>query len=168
MSTTAIQYRLAASEDLAFVVALYNDIIAEGGLTADTHTYTIDERREWFSDLSSAPCRIFIVTDAGQSIGYFYFTYWRKGRKALEKTAEITYYLHPAARGRGIGDLLVGWCEAEARRSGFTNLLAVMLDINLRSSLLLERHGFIRAGHLVGVAQFGKQTCGQFIYQKPL
>ncbi len=168
MAVQQLEYRNALPDDINFVVELYNSVIAEGGFTADTQPFRVAEKTDWFAAIRTAPQQLFIVLLNDLPIGYFYFGFWRQGRMALAHTAEITYYLHAAYRRKGIGSQMIDWCIAEAKKQQFTQLLAVMLDINTGSKNLLLSKGFSIAGHLYDVAIIDNKICGQLILQKSI
>lgn len=160
-----ISYRKATAADLDFVVNLYNEIIAQWLYTADTTSYTKEEKTDWFKGVNTPPSGLFIVEYKQKSVGYFYFTPWRKGRAALSAVAEISYYLDSKYHGKGLGKKMITWCKKEAQLAGYKHLLAIMLDSNVRSKYLLEQQGFWIAGHLKHVATFSDRTDGQYLLQ---
>jgi len=50
----------------------------------------------------------------------------------------------PAAQGRGVGEAMVGWCVAEARRLGKRRLRIHTLTMMHAAQRLYERLGFVR------------------------
>jgi ribosomal protein S18 acetylase RimI-like enzyme len=58
----------------------------------------------------------------------------------------ISMWVHPIARGRGIGDQLVGAVERWARRVGADMLRLAVADGNEAAAALYRRNGFHRTG----------------------
>ena len=161
-------HRPARESDLPALVEIYNQIIAEGGHTADLAPFSLEQRRPWFEAHQTPPYEVQVVEVDGQAVGYFYLTPWRNGRAALRRVAEVSYYLARGARGRGLGRYMLVAAENYARSAGIRDLLAVLLDINRASRSLLEKGGFNLAGQLPGIADLGENSCGQLIMHKCL
>jgi ribosomal protein S18 acetylase RimI-like enzyme len=79
-------------------------------------------------------------------------------------------YLHligllPEYQGHGVGEVALGWLEAEARLGQFRNLWLCVSDFNTRARSLYERQGFAVAGHLDGLVLDG---LNEFLMRKKL
>ena len=72
--------RKAEEKDLFEITEIYNDVINEGGFTADLTPVTINERKKWFFDHQAEPYNIYVLEASDKVIGYFYFSPWRYGR----------------------------------------------------------------------------------------
>ncbi len=153
----------ATIEDMDRLVSIYNQSIAAGGQTADLDAYTIEQRTEWFLKFDDH-YPLYVLKSGELVIGYCSISPYRAGRRALERVAEISYYLDTAYQGRGLGTLLVRRVIRECKRKGFRHLIAILLDTNQASEALLIKMGFERWGKLPDIAHIGKKTCGQLIY----
>lgn len=70
--------------------------------------------------------------------------HWEPGR---EQTATLWgMYVTPAARGRGVGELLVHAVLAEARRRGHADIVLEVVNTNAAAIALYERCGFVATG----------------------
>ena len=156
-------YRKAETSDLYEIVDLYNAIIEEGGYSADLDKLDPVQRMQWFNELNTEEYGVYVVLDHDKIVGYFYFSPWRKGRRALVRTAEVSFYLRSSSRGSGTGKLMLEWISTVARLRNYRAILAILLDINLRSKHLLLINDFTVAGHLKDIVQLNDRTCGQFI-----
>lgn len=163
-----VNQRLATAADLPRLVEIYNQAILEGGCTADLEPFTLEQRQGWFDSHRQAPFQIYVLEEAGELLGYFYFSAWRGGRVALREVAEVSYYLACEARGRGLGRYMLEQAERLARQAGLCTLLAILLECNTVSRTLLERGGFSLAGLLPGIADLGGMRSGQLIMYKQL
>lgn len=163
-----IMIRQALIEDLPVLTAIYNSIIIEGEITADLSTYSIDERRPWFDTHVLKPFEIFVLEKNGTILGYFYFSPWRQGRAALKKVAEISFFLDKKARGMGLGNMIMAYALEQAGICGFSHLIAILLDINERSRMLLSKWGFKQAGALPGIVELRDRQAGQLIMLKKI
>lgn len=160
----SIQIRRAIPTDLPTIVEIYNEAIIEGGYTADLDTFEVTEKENWFQITNSDPYGIYVLTTADdQVMGYFYFSPWRRGRAALRQVAELSFYLAKAHRGKGLGDMILDNAIQLARKKSLRYLLAIMLDVNLRSKSLVEKWGFELIGTMPNIVQLGDDIAGQFI-----
>ena len=158
----------ALPSDEAEIIAIYNQAVAERFLTADTEPVTVSSRGDWFAEHSAGSYPIFVDRRGTALVGWCSLSPYRPGRQALRQVAEISYYVHHAWRGRGVGNGLVGHALRAAPSLGFRNLLAILLDTNTPSLGLLEKHGFARWGHLPSIANFDGILCGQYVYGRAL
>ncbi len=62
----------------------------------------------------------------------------------------------PPFQKRGIGSVILGWIDAEARRQQERNLWVVASEINIGAIRFYERHGFERAAVLDALAYDGR------------
>lgn len=160
--------RLAGVDDQQRIVEIYNQAVDEKYCTGDTEHICINSRLEWFKQHASESYPIFVAEIEALVVGWCSLSPYRPGRKALRRTAEISYYFDRSFRGRGLGRQLVAKVMDEARSLGFNTLIAFLLDRNLASISLLEALGFTRWGHLPDIACFDEGICGQFIYGRKL
>lgn len=63
-----------------------------------------------------------------------------------EDAALIGMWVAPPARGRGLGDLLVGTVLTEAAAQGFSRVVLDVAQENAAARALYDRHGFIATG----------------------
>ncbi len=161
-------HRPATRQDLPCLVDIYNEIIQEGGFTADLTTYSLEQRQSWFDSHQQAPFLIHLIEVDSDIVGYFYFSPWRSGRAAMRQVAEVSYFLAAEARGKGLGRFMLEEAQKLAREAGLVYLLAILLETNIGSRTLLEKGGFSLAGLLPDIADFGEKRCGQLIMYKKL
>lgn len=147
--------RDATVEDLAAMVAIYNQAIAQGLRTADTEPFTVKSRRSWFDEHEPARHPIFVAQENGAVVGYTTLSAYRAGRAALRGTAEISCYVDEKWHRRGVGSKLLAHAIAQARDRGFKTLLAIVIEANGGSRSLLERFGFATWGFLPRVLEHG-------------
>lgn len=158
----------AVKKDWPYIIEIYNQAIQEGGKTADTETLTVEERKDWLSLHLNTKHPILIAELDSKIIGWCSLSPHRPGRKALEKTLEISYYVDKNYQGKGVGSFLIKSALNYSERNGIKNLFAILLDINNISVKILEKFGFQKWGHLPNIAEIDGKICGQFIYGKNL
>lgn len=161
-----MQIRIANEKDLPRIVAIYNQAISQGNCTADTEELTVAQQQDWFDGHNPEHYPIYVSTEdgSGEVTGWCSLSAHRRGRKALQHVAEISYYINKDHRGHGIGTQLIKHALTQAPSLDLHNLFAILLDSNRISVALLEKQGFSRWGHLPDIAEFPDKTCGQYIY----
>jgi phosphinothricin acetyltransferase len=155
--------RFTTPADLPRVVAIYNQAIAARNATADTVPFTVEERLDWFNAHDPQTYPIYVSEQAGQVQGWLSISPYR-GRLALRRTAEISYYVDYGFHGQGIGPALMAHALQDASRIGKRVYIAILLEWNTPSIHLLEKFGFEKWGYLPEVAEFDGRVCGQFYY----
>ena len=157
--------RLATLADLPRIVEIYNQAIAAGNATADTASFTIEQRLDWFRAHTPEAYPIYVYEQDGQVLGWLSVSPYR-GRPALRRTAEVSYYVDYAHHERGIGSALLAHALEDVSRLGKKVYIAILLEWNAGSIRLLEKFGFEKWGYLPDVAEFEGRLCGQFYYGK--
>jgi L-amino acid N-acyltransferase len=142
-------------EDAAAIAAIYNEAILTTTATLDTEPKSVEERTEW---LKSRDARhpIVVAEVEGAVIGWASISAW-SDRPAYADTAETSFYVTSACRGRGIGRKLKETILDEARRLGYHTLIARITEGSAESLHLNESTGYVHVGTLKEVGRkFGK------------
>jgi L-amino acid N-acyltransferase YncA len=145
--------RNATMGDLESIVAIYNSTIASRQVTADLEPVTIESRLGWFDAHDAARYPLWVAEAESGMLGWVSFSAFY-GRPAYRRTAEISIYLAPSARGQGLGGKLLESVLKRAPEFGFSTLVGFIFGHNLPSLALFEKFGFSRFGMLPGVAEF--------------
>lgn len=156
--------RLAAGGDLPRIVEIYNQAIAARNATADTVPFTLEERLDWFNSHSEDEYPIYVFVDKDGRVGGWLSLSPYRGRPALARTAEVSYYVDYTCHGKGIGTALMNHALNDCTRIGRKVLVAILLEWNTGSLKLLEKFGFEKWGHMPDVAEFDGQLCGHLYY----
>ncbi|MCP5061830.1 MAG: N-acetyltransferase [Ignavibacteriae bacterium] len=163
-----ITIRTATQSDWERIIEIYNQAVLEGEKTADTEPVTVKERKDWLSLHLHNRYPILLAELNNQIVGWCSLSPHRPGREALEKTAEISYYILANYRRQGIASTLITASIETAKQNGIKNLFSILLDINKHSVTILEKFGFEKWGHLPNIAELNGKVCGQFIYGKEI
>jgi len=139
--------------DLAAINEIYNQAVASKFSTAHTDSISMEERLEWFVEHNTDTYPVFVWQEGDQVIGWFSFSPYRKGRAALQSTAEISYYVHKQHFHRGIGSGLMKFALSQAPELGFKTLIAILLEPNTASIVLLKKFGFELWGDMPRLAE---------------
>lgn len=151
----AITIRPAELADAASIAEIYNEAILTTTATFDTEPKSIPERTQWLESHDNRH-PVLVAEVAGKVVGWASLTRW-SDRPAYEDTAETSFYVSAALRGRGVGRKLKEAIIAEARRLRFHTLIARVAEESRESLHLNESVGFILVGTLKEVGRkFGK------------
>jgi L-amino acid N-acyltransferase YncA len=159
-----ISARIATDKDLPAIVEIYNQAILLGSATADISPITLESRKLWLQEHSADYYPVFVAISLDVVVGWCSLSAYRPGRMALRHTAEISYYIDKDTRGKGVGSFLISHAIERCSTLGIKTLFAIILDINIESTQILEKFGFSKWGHLPDVADFDGQECGHLYY----
>jgi L-amino acid N-acyltransferase YncA len=162
-SNQDFRFKPGSPADLEPLWRLYNDIVAEGGFTGHVDPLPIEDRREWLREHLDPRYPLVVVEDASGVVGYGSISPWRAGRRALDPTVEVSIYLNPGARSKGLGGALLTDLVSKGRLLGFGKMIAIIFDINQSSLKLCESRGFRRWGHIPGSAMLASGPCGSVV-----
>ncbi len=143
--------RDARLEDLPAIVAIYNSTVASRMVTADTEEVSVESRREWFAQHCPERRPLWLAIEGEKVIGWLSYSSFY-GRPAYDATCEVSIYLAPEYRGRGLGSVLLQRCIQHAPVIGVRTLLGFIFGHNAPSLRLFEKHGFEGWGRLPRVA----------------
>ena len=131
-----VRVRGMTEADWPAVRAIYEEGIATGHATFETSAPAWEQ---WDGEHLEA-CRI-IADGDGEVLGWAALTKV-SGRCVYAGVAEVSVYVAPSARGRGIGRHLLAALVGESERTGLWTLQAGIFPENEASVALHERCGF--------------------------
>ena len=146
-----MKIRDAERKDLEAIVGIYNSTVPSRMATADTEPVSVESRLKWFEEHRPDFRPLWVVEENGEVIAWLSYSSFY-GRPAYDRTAEISIYVHPERRGRGIGLSLLRKAIRKAPRLGLKTLLGFVFAHNTPSIRLFETFGFSTWGHLPRVA----------------
>jgi len=156
--------RLAEIKDLEAVTEIYYQAILSKRCTADTETFTVEQRKPWLEEHLKPEYPLYVYIKDDKVVGYVYFTGYRPGRKAMRYIAEVSYYIHNDYQRQGIGSQMMEFALVKGKELGFKDLIAILLDFNTPSVKLLEKFGFEKWGMLPNIADFDGEVCSHLYY----
>lgn len=110
-----LEYRDATLEDLPKIVAIYNSTVPSGMVTADTEPVAVESRVRWLEEHNPETRPLWVVESSKEGIiGWVSFQSFY-GRPAYDATVEISIYLEPEMRGRGLGKQILQYSIDAAR-----------------------------------------------------
>lgn len=160
-------FRIANIDDLPEIVSIYNSTIASRMVTADTEPVSVESRNAWFKahDPANRPLWVLIVHEriAGW-ISYQSFY----GRPAYNGTVELSIYLHPDFRGKGLGAKALDYAVSQAPHYSVHAIIGIIFSHNLPSIRLFESRGFELWGRLPDIAVIDEKNISVSILGKHL
>ena len=139
--------RDARPEDLPAIVAIYNSVVPSRMVTADTEPVTVESRKHWFEVHDPRRRPLWVVESNDQMAGWVSFQSFYE-RPAYEATVEISVYLDPSFRGRGIGKEVLAESLTRAADLGLRNIVGFIFAHNEPSLRLFRSRGFSEWGSL--------------------
>ena len=142
--------RPSTPADLPAITEIYAEAVLHGTGTFELEPPDEAEMARRRDDVLSKDLPWLVAERGGQALGYAYANAFRP-RKAYRFCLEDSIYLHPDARGQGLGRLLltelIGRCEA----AGARQMLAVIGDaanagsIGVHAALGFQHTGVLKA-----------------------
>lgn len=138
--------RTSTEADLDALTAIYGWHVAHGTGTFETEAPAREEMARRRADVLSKSLPWLVAEDGGEVLGYAYAFPFRP-RLAYRFALEDSIYLAEAARGRGIGKLLLAELLARCEAAGARQVFAVIGDAANDASIGLHRAlGFTDVG----------------------
>ena len=150
--------------DLEAANEIYNQAVRSKYQTAETEETSIGYRRNWYEEHQSGNYPVFVVDDSGEVVGWVSLSEYRKGRRALRHTSEVSFYIRKDKQGQGIGTQLLEFAIDRAREINIKTLIAILLEPNAVSIMLLEKFNFQKWGDMPNVAEFDGIECNHQFY----
>ncbi|WP_019701432.1 GNAT family N-acetyltransferase [Paracidovorax oryzae] len=148
--------RPSRDEDLPAITAIYAHHVLHGTGTFETDPPSAADMATRRADVLARGLPYLVAEEQGEILGFAYAN-WFKPRPAYRFSAEDSIYVADAARGRGVGRLLLdALCDA-AEAAGVRKLLAVIGDSANAGSVGVHRAaGFTEIGVMRSVGwKFG-------------
>ncbi len=143
--------REALEQDLPAIVGIYNSTIEGRMATADTEPVTVAARLPWYREHKAGYRPLWVMVDDGHIAGWLSFQSFY-GRPAYHATVEVSIYVSPDHRGKGIGSELLQYAIAQCPSLGIRSLVGFIFAHNGPSQKLFEKFDFEQWGYLPGVA----------------
>ena len=157
MPSGALLIRPSTPADLGAITTIYAQAVATGTASFELEPPDLAEMTRRRDDLVSKGLPYLVAVQqaeqAGQVLGYAYAGHFRP-RRAYRFSLENSIYLDPAARGRGVGRLLLAELIARCQALGARQMLAVIGDSGNAASIGLHRAlGFEHTGTMKNVGR---------------
>ena len=160
--------QFAKFEDLPSIVEIYNQSIRSGVVTGDMDEFRPEDREDWFNIFDRNSYPIYVIRNNETVVGYATLSPYRKGRRAMSKIAEVSYFLHFDYRGKGIGSMLMDHVIKDCVRLKKEVLLAILVAINDESVRFLKKWQFEEWARMPDIIDFGSYRCDHLIYGRKI
>ncbi|MBU1307017.1 MAG: GNAT family N-acetyltransferase [Alphaproteobacteria bacterium] len=131
--------------DIPAITAIYRHYVEHTAITFDTEVPGEAAMAEKYAALVKLGHPLIVAETAGQLLGYAYASFYRP-RAAYRFTCEDSIYLHPNARGKGLGRIMLTELLAQSRAFGFKQMIAVITADTANSIAIHEKFGFRHVG----------------------
>jgi phosphinothricin acetyltransferase len=149
--------RIATENDLKDIVAIYNSTISTRQSTADTTEVSVESRLEWFKQHDPQKRPLLVHEENDKVVGWVSFQSFY-GRPAYNHTAEISIYISPEYRGKGLGRSLLAESLGLTGQLCIKTVVCFIFSHNTPSIKLFKSFGFKEWGKLPNVAEMdGKE-----------
>jgi len=99
----------------------------------------------------------FVACDENQEVIGFAFLHAYHSAPTFQRTAEVTYFIHPEHVGKGLGKLMLNKLIGGAIKKGVDNIIASISSLNVPSLSFHRKYGFRECGRLSSIGKkFGQ------------
>ena len=137
-----VTVRDAAAADAAAIADIYAPMVTDTIISFEEEPPSAKEMAERIA----ASHAWLVAEEDSEVVGYAYATRFHP-RAAYRWSTEVSIYLAPAARSRGIGKRLLGELLERLKEMGFVNVFGGTSLPNAASERLLESFGFKKSAH---------------------
>ena len=106
-----------------------------------------------------------VAEESGVIVGFSYLSAFNE-RSGYRLTADLSIYIAPNCRERGIGTQLLAETEKCARSLGIRNIISIITAENIASCRFHEKNGFMREGYFPEIAVKGGRLLDVTYYRK--
>lgn len=159
------QLRPAVASDAVRIADIYNEAILNGTATFDTEVKTSEERLAWLMDHQRTNLPVMVAEVNGFVIGFAALNQWSP-RKAYDTTAELSFYVDAAFRGKGTGKMLLEQIVLAGQSAGLHCLVSRITEGNGVSIAMHERLGFTHIGIMREVGKKFDRFLDVYLMQK--
>lgn len=163
---TDLTIRPATQDDLREIAAIYNHEVVHSVSTFDLEPPSITYWQDRLASTQDGD-HLLVAVDADGVVGYAYSSAYRP-RPAYGHTRETSIYLHPSARGKGIGRVLYPALLETMAASGVHTAVALVALPNPSSIKLHTAVGFEHVGTMREVGNKFDQWIDVAWYQRML
>ncbi len=164
----SLSFRSVVHADLPSIMVIYNQAVLKKGLTADLDLIEEGQLESRFQDYLSGDYPMLVATDNNDIIGWITLSPYRKGRKALARTIEVSIYIDEHYMSRGLGSQMMDHALTLAKELGYRTMIAILIETNKKSVGLVNKYGFELWGVLPDVVEVDNNTFNHCIYGRRL
>lgn len=148
MTTGPLLIRPSLAADMPAITAIYGQAVTQSSASFELEAPDLAEMTRRRADVLAIGMPYLVGEVSGDVLDYAYALPFRP-RLGYRFCLEDSIYLHPAARGQGLGRLLLAELVASAQAAGARQMLAVIGDANNIASIKVHQAlGFREVGVL--------------------
>ena len=136
--------RPATLQDQPGILTIYNESVLNSTATFDTDPRTPEKQVEWFNR-HKANHPVLVAEENGQIAGWASLSPW-SDRCAYDSTVEVSVYLAPEHRGKGIGISALATGNGSRQESRNHTVISRISSDNLASIRIHEKAGYSMVG----------------------
>ena len=137
--------RLATPDDADAICRIYNQGLEDRVATLETELRTPDERRAWVAGRDARHPVIVAESERREVAGWGSLNVFN-ARDAYKHVVDFSIYVDRAARGKGIGDVMLARLVELAREHGYHKMVLSAFPTNAGGMALYTKHGFRTVG----------------------
>jgi phosphinothricin acetyltransferase len=166
-ASSPVEIRPALADDVEAIRDIYAESVQNGVASYELVAPSLEEMRSRFASVTASGYPWLVAETDGEIAGYAYASAFRT-RPAYRWLCEDSIYLHPQARGLGIGRKLLDRLLEECERLGFRQMVAVIGGAHPASIGVHRAAGFVSCGRMTASGfKFGRWLDTEFM-QKAL
>ena len=153
----SLTIRPTRAADLPALLDIYNYEVKNGFATFDLNPKSLDDWQSWFKAHSVGNHFAITALLGGVPVGYASLSGYRE-KEAYIRTTELSVYVHPDHRKKGIATALMKETISIAKNRGdIHTIVSVITGSNTASRRLHEKLGFAHCGTIRQVGEkFGR------------
>lgn len=146
--------RAAVRKDAREILGIYSHYVENTAVSFEYQVPSLEEMEKRIEENGRKYAYLVLESDH-HLLGYAYGSMYR-GRKAYERTVEVSVYVHRDHLHEGYGKLLMKELLASLKKKGMATAIAVITSENEVSNKAFTAMGFTYSGHLPQVGfKFG-------------
>jgi phosphinothricin acetyltransferase len=145
-----VYVRPAISDDVPAILAIYNEAVLTTTASADIAAESLENRTDWFHTLTTTGFPVVVAEEEGCVLGWGSLKPYNP-RPGYRFTTENSVYIAEAARGRGVGKVILADLLRRAGELPVRSVIAGISGDNEASLRLHRSFGFKDAGTLEGL-----------------
>jgi L-amino acid N-acyltransferase len=138
--------RAACERDLEAILEIYNHAVIHSTATFDLVPRSREAQQKWLAE-HVPPYPVVVWEEDGRILGWGSISPYAP-RPAYRFAGEVSVYVRPEARRRGVGEALLRELMSLGAANGLHTLVALITQENEASCRLAEKTGFHRTGTL--------------------
>ncbi|MBV8103437.1 MAG: N-acetyltransferase [Hyphomicrobiales bacterium] len=142
-----MEIRDATEIDLAEILAIYNEVIANSTAVYAEQPATLEDRRAWLAARRQSGLPVIVAADDRGVLGFASFGDWRGAWAGYRHTIEHTVHVRADARGGGVGTALMAALFERGEAIGKHVMIGAIDAANASSLRFHRRLGFAEVAH---------------------